>query len=219
MRDHIDAWIPDLVLGELDRTTRDAVEVHLEACPRCAGEVAEATAAFSDMALSLPPVRPQPSVFTDILASIAEREPQPEVGSTERFADLIDQVARLFDLTAERVKTLLGLVNEPTAWRRGKADGITLLDFRGGPAIAGADAGFVRMQPGVTFPYHRHVGGEQVLVLEGSFVGDDGTIVRRGEGLRFDPETRHAFTARAEGCLFAVVIWEGLDFDQVPPGA
>jgi putative transcriptional regulator len=218
MRDHIDAWIPDLVLGTLDGTARSEVDLHLESCARCAGEVAEATAAFSEMALSLPPVRPQPSVFTDLLASIAEREPQRQGCSAHRFVDVIDQVARLFDLTAERVKTLLGLVDEPTAWRRGKAEGITLLDFRGGPAIAGADAGFVRMLPGVTFPYHRHMGGEAVLVIEGSFVGDDGTVVRRGEGLRFEAETRHAFTAREEGCLFAVVIWEGLDFDQTPPG-
>lgn len=218
MRDHIDAWIPDLVLGTLDSAARDEVQVHLELCARCAGEVADATAAFSDIALSLPPVRPHASVFTDILTSIAAGEPRPEgPTASDRFADLIDRVAEFFDLTRERVKALLDLVDEPTAWGPGKVAGISLLDFRGGARIAGADAGFVRLEPGTTFPYHRHVGGEVVMVLEGSFVGDDGAITRRGEGLRFAAETCHEFTARAEGCLFAVVIWEGLDFDAVRP--
>lgn len=213
MRDHIDEWIPDLVLGTLDDARRDEVQIHLDRCARCSGELADATAALSDMALPLPPVRPHPSVFTDILASIAEGEPRPE-GPTaaDRFTELIDRVAALFDLGRERVRTLLDLVDEPTAWRPGKVPGISLLDLRGGAAIGGADAGLVRMEPGVTFPYHRHVGGETVLVLEGSFVGDDGVVTRRGEGLRFEAETRHEFTARPEGCLFAVVIWEGLDF-------
>lgn len=219
MRDHIDEWIPDLVLGTLDDAMRDEVEGHLERCARCSGELADATAALSDMALPLAPVRPHPGVFTDLLASIAEREPRPErPTAADRFAELIDRVAALFDLTRERVRTLLDLVDEPAAWRPGKVPGIRLLDLRGGAAIAGADAGLVRLEPGVTFPYHRHVGGEAVLVLEGSFVGDDGVVTGRGEGLRFEPESRHDFTARAEGCLFAVVIWQGLDFSASRPG-
>ena len=217
---HIDEWIPDLVLGTLDDARRDEVELHLERCARCSGELADATAALSDMALPLPPVRPHPSVFTDLLTSIAAGEPGPQ-GATaaDRFGELIDRVAELFDLGRERVRALLDLVDEPAAWRPGKVPGISLLDFRGGAALVGADAGFVRLAPGVTFPYHRHVGGEAVLVLEGSFVGDDGVVTRRGEGLRFEAETRHAFTARPEGCLFAVVIWEGLDFTASPPAS
>ena len=220
MTGHIDEWIPDLVLGTLDGARRDEVQVHLERCARCSAEVADATAALSDMALPLPPVRPHPGVFTDILASIAAGEPRP-AGPTaaDRFAELIDRVAELFDLARERVRTLLDLVDEPAAWRRGKVPGISLLDLRGGAGIAGADAGLVRLGPGVAFPYHRHVGGEAALVLEGTIVGDDGAVTGRGEGLRFAPETRHAFAAGPEGCLFAVVIWEGLDFTATPPPA
>lgn len=220
MTDHIDEWIPDLVLGTLDGAARDQVQGHLEACARCSAEVADATAAIADMALPLPPVRPHPSVFTSLLASIAAGEPRPE-GPTaaDRFADLTDRVAELFDLARERVRALLDLIDEPTAWRAGKVAGIRLLDLRGGAALAGADAGLVRLDPGVTFPYHRHVGGEAVLVLEGGFVGDDGAVTARGEGLTFAVETAHAFTAGPEGCLFAVVIWDGLDFTAAPPAA
>jgi quercetin dioxygenase-like cupin family protein len=110
------------------------------------------------------------------------------------------------------VKTLLELVDEPAAWRRGAADGITLIDFRGGTRVAGADAGFVRLAPDATFPHHRHIGGEVVLVLEGGFVDEDGTIVRRGDAQEFAAGTSHFFVALPEGCLFAAVIWDGLDF-------
>ncbi|HWM86600.1 MAG TPA: cupin domain-containing protein [Kofleriaceae bacterium] len=213
MNEHIDAWISDLVIGTLDGATRAAVEAHLEECDRCAGEVVAATEALTSVAMSLPPERPHPSVFTNVLASIAEQEPRPEGGTaSDRFADLVDRLVELFDLTRERVSTLLELVDEPAAWRRGAADGITLIDFQGGARIAAADAGFVRVAPGVTFPHHRHVGGEVVLVLEGGLVDEDGTVVRRGEAQEFAAGTSHFFVALAEGCVFAAVIWDGLDF-------
>lgn len=213
MKEHIDAWIPGLVIGTLDGATQAAVELHLEQCDRCAGEVVAATEALSSVAMSLPPERPHPSVFTNVLASIAENQPRRE-GQTasDRFADLVGRLVELFDLTRERVRTLLELVDEPAAWRRGAADGITLIDFRGGTRIAGADAGFVRLAPGVTFPHHRHVGGEVVLVLEGGFVDEDGTVVRRGDAQEFAAGTSHFFVALPEGCVFAAVIWGGLDF-------
>jgi putative transcriptional regulator len=213
MKEHIDAWIPDLVTGALDGATRAAVEVHLEHCDRCAGEVVAATEALSSVAMSIPPERPHPSVFTNVLASIAVNEPRGEARTaSDRFADLVDRLVELFDLTRERVKTLLELVDEPAAWRRGAADGITLIDFRGGTRVAGADAGFVRLAPGATFPYHRHIGGEVVLVLEGGFVDEDGTVVRRGDTQEFAAGTSHFFVAHPEGCVFAAVIWDGLDF-------
>lgn len=213
MNQHIDAWIPDLVIGSLDAATRAAVEAHLERCDRCAGEVVAVTEALSSVPMSLPPERPHPGVFTNVLASIAEKQPRrDESTASARFGDLVDRLVQLFDLTRERVKTLLELVDEPAAWRRGAADGITLIDFRGGTRIAAADAGFVRVAPGATFPHHRHVGGELVLVLEGGFVDEDGTVVRRGEAQEFAAGTSHFFVALPEGCVFAAVIWDGLDF-------
>ena len=80
------------------------------------------------------------------------------------------------------------------------------------PRIAAADAGFVRVAPGATFPHHLHVGGEVVLVLEGGFVDEDGTVVRRGGEQEFAAGTSHFFVALPEGCVFAAVIWDGLDF-------
>jgi putative transcriptional regulator len=117
------------------------------------------------------------------------------------------------------VNTLVQLVDEPAAWSRGPADGIKLVDIDVGGRFATADVGFVLMAPGATFPHHCHVGGELVLVLEGGFVEDDGTVVRAGQLQDLAAGTRHSFTALGEGCILAVIIREGLDFAPPPVGA
>jgi len=63
----------------------------------------------------------------------------------------------------------------------------------------------VRYAPGSRFPAHRHGGGEEYLVLSGTFSdehGDHGTgsYVRNGVGSRHSPHT-------AEGCTILVKLW------------
>jgi anti-sigma factor ChrR (cupin superfamily) len=218
MNEHIDDWIPELVLGTLDGPTRTMVEVHLESCDRCAAEVVAMGEALSFIPLSLPPERPPRTARTNLLASVVQdqrvREQRP-LG--DRFGGLIDRLAAFFDMNIERARALAELVSEPAAWSRGPADGINLIHLQGGPRVAGADVGFVIMRPGAIFPHHRHVGGELVLVVEGGFVEDDGTVVRSGESQDLALDTSHSFAALPEGCVLAVVIWDGLDFAE-PPG-
>ena len=86
-----------------------------------------------------------------------------------------------------------------------------------GGRFASTDVGFVLMAPGATFAHHGHVGGELVLVLEGGFVEDDGTLVRAGQLQDLAAGTRHSFTALPdEGCILAVIIRDGLDFAPPP---
>lgn len=63
----------------------------------------------------------------------------------------------------------------------------------------------VRYDPGCSFPAHTHGGGEEYLVLQGTFsdeTGDHpkGTYVRNGVGTAHAPFTR-------EGCIILVKLW------------
>ena len=46
--------------------------------------------------------------------------------------------------------------------------GMDLFHIQGGPAVADAVNGFVRLAAGLHFPPHTHVGNEKVFVLEGA---------------------------------------------------
>ncbi len=213
--EHVDGWIPELVLGTLDAPTRATVEVHLERCDRCAAEAVAMGEALSIVALSLPPERPRPTVLTSVLASvIEEQQRRGERTFRDRLGALVDRLAAFFEVTAERARALVELIDEPAAWSRGPADGINLIHLQAGARFAEADVGFVRLAPGATFPHHLHVGGELVLVLEGGFTEDDGTVVLGGATQDLAAGTSHSFVALPEGAVLAVIIWDGLDFGE-----
>jgi putative transcriptional regulator len=213
MSSHVDDLIPELVLGTLDTPTRETVEGHLERCERCSAEVAAMGEALSLVALSLPPEEPHPGLRTNLLAAIAEdrrREASPKEG---RLAGFVDQLARFFDVTTQRARTLLDLIDDPSAWTRGPARGIALIHVLAGPRLANTDAGFIRMAPGARFPHHRHIGDEYGLILEGGIMERDGAVARAGEFHNRNAGTSHDFVALpGEGCLFAAVVHEGIEF-------
>lgn len=137
-------------------------------------------------------------------------------GLFERFGA---RFAAIFDVTLERAKELLGLVDDPLAWEPGPGPGSWLIHFQGGPAVAGADAGFVKLAPGARFPWHRHHGHEHSLILGGA--GDDsmGGRLVPGDEPKCDGATEHDFIAAGdEPYLFAVRVW-GVDFNVPRPPA
>jgi len=213
MNDHVDGWIPELVLGTLEEPARAEVEQHIESCRRCAAEAASAQEALSLLALALPPEPPSATARTGLLASIVEEEQRNgRRGQRGRLAAFADQVARFFDVSRERASALLELAVDPRAWTPGPARGISLIHLMAGPQFAGTDSGLVRMAPGARFPRHRHRGQELGLILEGGFTDADGTVVRSGEHHDLKAGTSHDFVALAEGCIFAAVVHEGLEF-------
>lgn len=216
MSEHVDGWIPELVLGTLDGPMRATVELHLEDCDRCAAEVVALGEALSVLALSLTPEAPLPTTRTSVLASVVEEQQRRE-GRAEpgRFAAFVDRLAAFFDVTRERARALVELLAEPAAWTPGPAEGVLLIHLEPGVRFAGADAGFVRMAPGARFPRHRHIGDEFALVLEGGFVEEGGNVVRSGECHDLDAGTSHGFVALpGEGCIFAAVVREGIELEE-----
>ncbi|MBI5852824.1 MAG: cupin domain-containing protein [Planctomycetes bacterium] len=77
---------------------------------------------------------------------------------------------------------------------------------------SGHAAVMIRMEPGCGYPAHRHVGPEELLVLQGGFRDEHGEW-RAGDYARFEPGTRHAPVALADGpaCVFFAIAHEGID--------
>lgn len=91
--------------------------------------------------------------------------------------------------------------------------------YREGDEVARATS-IVRYAPGSAFPAHVHTGGEEILVLEGTFQ-DEHADFPAGSYFRNPPGTSHSPAAR-EGCVIFVRLWQFRAGDRAqivcPPG-
>jgi len=69
----------------------------------------------------------------------------------------------------------------------------------------------MRLAPGAATIPHRHDAREEYLVLEGEAIEPDGTVLRAGDWVVYEPGSQHG-TRTETGCLLL-----GLDWD--PPDA
>lgn len=214
MTDHVDEWIPELVLGTLEGPLRTSVEQHLRRCQRCADEAAATGEALSLLALALPTQPPHATLRTRLLTSIVEEQQGRDAHRADRsrFAPFIERLISFFDISAERARALVELATDPSAWTPGPGPGISFIHVQAGPRFARADAGLVRMAPGARFPRHRHIGHEFGLILEGGLIDESGAVVRCGESHDLPADTAHYLDALPEGCLFAAVVIDGIEF-------
>jgi anti-sigma factor ChrR (cupin superfamily) len=100
------------------------------------------------------------------------------------------------------------------AWAASPLPGVErrMLD-RVGDELARATS-IVRYAPGSSFTRHVHGGGEEILVLEGSFCDDSGEHPA-GTYLRNPPGSAHAPSSR-EGCVLFVKLWQFAAGDTQP---
>lgn len=77
--------------------------------------------------------------------------------------------------------------------------------YREGEEVARATS-IVRYAPGSAFPRHVHSGGEEILVLDGTFQDEHGDYPA-GSYFRNPPGTSHE-PAAAEGCTIFVRLWQ-----------
>jgi quercetin dioxygenase-like cupin family protein len=88
--------------------------------------------------------------------------------NTSRFERFVDAVSALLDLERGRAERLLDQLDNRSLFAE-MTPGIELFWVEGGPRVANAVRGFVRVAAGLEFPEHEHFGEERVLVLQGSF--------------------------------------------------
>jgi hypothetical protein len=198
--------LPLYALGMLAPDEARAVERAVDADPTMAAELAAFEVAAADLVVGLEPVAPAAAVRDRLLASAGG-------GRFDRFAA---RLAGMFDVGVARARELLGLIEDPGRWEAA-FPGAGLLHFEGGPACAGADNGFVRLEAGAPFPWHRHEGDETVLVLQGSIVDGDGKVTAVGEEDRRRAGTEHDFSAGPdEDLIFAARVF-GVRWDVEKP--
>ena len=203
---HVRELLPAYALGALEGDEASRVERALAEDPVLAAELDALLEAGADLVAALPPEAPDPAVRARLLASVEGR-----------FARFAARFAQLFDVTLERARDLLAMADVPSAWEAGPGPGSALLHFAAGPRYASADAGFVRLAPGMTFPWHRHHGHEHCLVLAGEAVDSMCGTMRPGDEATADGGTEHEFrTVGDEPYVFAVRVF-GVDFDVPRP--
>ncbi len=156
---------------------------------------------FELLALALDPIEPSASLFERIEASLAPG----------RFNLIVDKLARFFDLGRDRIRVLLDRLD--ARWLDGPEAGIQLQHVKGGPRLQGCYAGFFKLQPGVRFPAHRHLGSESMMVLEGSVRESNGHFLTSGDVLHSAQGSAHDFAvADDHECIAAVVQAGGMEF-------
>lgn len=158
----------------------------------------------------LPQARTPPQLLRERLLSTVSR---PRL----RFAPLFGALAELFDLGDAALADLFERSASPDAWSSTPIPGASLLHLPGGPRVATADCGLVRLVAGARFPMHEHLGHERVLVLQGGYRDEPSGILRRaGDVQEMEAGSRHAYTALpGEPLLLAVAVVAGVAVEGV----
>jgi hypothetical protein len=187
--------LPLYALGALEPDEATTVERAIENDPALAAEL--------DSYLELSAVAPSPDVKARLLASAGG-------GRFERFTD---RMAKLFDVSVDRARELLGLIERPASWEH-PVPGVSLIHFDGGPAYAAADCGFVRVARGCKFPWHTHRGEEVSILLSGTLRDSDGKVFQAGDEIVHQQGTQHDLYADGDDAIYVARAMNGIEVGQ-----
>ena len=132
-----------------------------------------------------------------------------------RYAPMFGALSELFDLGDSALADLFERAADPNEWTAARVPATELFHVQGGPRVAAADNGLVRIQAGARFPMHRHAGLERVLVLEGGYRDDpSGRVYGPSDWHEMASGTSHAYVALPEQTLLlAVSLVGGVDVE------
>jgi quercetin dioxygenase-like cupin family protein len=202
-----DPSLPAFVDEVLTDEERGSPSERRGAGPRAAPGLVEALA---NLAVMLPAARwgaRPPAGSRERLLAVVRRMPV-------RYAPFYDRLASLFDLETSALVAQLERSQDASAWEA-LGPGSSAFHLRGGPRVAGADVGLVRVEAGRVFPEHRHLGHERVLVLEGGYRDSAGHVVSAGDFHEMERDTRHSYKVLAGGPLVvALVLFGGVEFER-----
>jgi anti-sigma factor ChrR (cupin superfamily) len=185
-------------MGALDANEAAEVERALVAHPALATELERWHEAIAAVGEAPAQVVPAAEVRARLLASI---DGAPAGSRFERF---VAQVAELFTVPVDAARAVLAKIDDAAAWRT-LMPGIDCIRVSGSNNPMQAQCAFVRVAPGTTFPWHRHLGEERSLVLHGGAHMSDGRDLQPGDVLVVDETVEHDFVVEGDdACIFAV---------------
>jgi putative transcriptional regulator len=194
--------LPLYALGVLEGEEVSMVERAIAGDAELAAELASYQQTAGAIGAAIQPVEPAPEVKARLLASVG----------AGRFEAFSARMARMYDVTVERARELLGLLERPGSWVPQVVPGISFIDFEGGPATTAADCGFVRLAPGAMFPPHTHIGEEMTTILSGQIrdVTND-FVLGPGDDYVRPPGSTHTLVCIGdEPCVYASRATEGI---------
>jgi hypothetical protein len=167
-----------------------------------AGESASSIAAARDLVAAIgyaPRQSPTAALRARVMASATRRS---------RYGRFADRVARLFDIPIETAERLLSDLGDPSRFVPSGIPGVDVIPVEA-PSFPGALTVLARIQPGVHFPLHAHVGDETMLILSGGLREVGGQEAWGGDELFRPDGSQHAFVALEGEPCFAATLVEG----------
>lgn len=150
-----------------------------------------------------------PSVLADFSAEHNDSSNRERIATNTPFERYVNQFMTLFDLDAKQARDILkkAEANCPDSFSPCGIPGTQLFYFQGGPRVANATCGVLKMTAGAIFPAHQHRGDERVIVLQGSATEQSGRRFHAGELIHCRKGTRHSFRAdTGDTLIFAVAL-------------
>ncbi|MEG4320217.1 MULTISPECIES: cupin domain-containing protein [unclassified Microcoleus] len=178
-------------LDTLEESERRALAEKLQASPELQSELAAFETAISAIAYTAPAVPVAPDLKNRLLQRIAELPLTAEsVNSQPIVAPPAENNPPSLIVRSQNVK-----------WRPYSVPGISIgklyIDKKKRQITC-----LMRLEPGVTFPQHRHADSEEVFVLEGDLIVE-GEICYQGDYIRSVPGSTHSPVTEG-GCLLLI---------------
>jgi len=187
-------------LDQLDKHEKVKFEEDLEQDTELSQELLEVQAILENVAASEQPMPPSKSLRQSLIASLNPETP---------FQGYVDRFMKLFDLDRKDVESLFDKIVDTTSGLLQPAPlpKTSLHYFDGGPNVANATCGIIKLKAGSVFPAHQHLGKETVLVLQGTAKDQDGMEYYPGDTIVSEENTSHSLKiGKKDDLIFAVIL-------------
>ena len=178
-------------LDTLDESERGALAEKLQASPELQSELAAFETAISAIAYTAPAVPVAPDLKNRLLQRIAELPPTAESVNSQPIVTS----------PTENNPPSLIVRSQNVKWKPYSVPGISIgklyIDKKKRQITC-----LMRLEPGVTFPMHRHADSEEVFVLEGDLIVE-GEVCYQGDYIRSVPGSTHSPVTEG-GCLLLI---------------
>ncbi|MEG4248544.1 cupin domain-containing protein [Microcoleus sp. herbarium5] len=176
-------------LDTLDESERGAFAEKLKESAELTSELAALESTIAAIAYTVPPVPVAPDLKNRLFQRIAELPPTP--------AESVNIKPSVTSPTENNTPSLI-VRSHDVKWKSYGTPGVSFgklyIDKKKREITC-----LMRLEPGVTFPMHRHAASEEVLVLEGDLIVE-GEVCHQGDYIRSVPGSRHSPLTQG-GCL------------------